>query len=229
MKIDRTKNYQIYTNYFHPSTSKLFSHKKTFFVREKTFFRNLQTQLGAPNEPRSFSLRRFPRSFCSSDFAWVPLKVPFHFVTRISRCSPIFVSISHFCRGPPSQLMRNQTGADDVGAAELAAMGCVVDECDVRAASDKAPRMPAADTSLDSTFHGEVQAGLRFLETFMTIHASDPFPRHAMPISASRMRKPVGPAGCVRGVPDYGFRATASPADENRRRVEERSVGGLAS
>ena len=47
MKIDRTKNYQIYTNYFHPSRSKLFSRKKTFFVAEKTFFQNLRTQLGA--------------------------------------------------------------------------------------------------------------------------------------------------------------------------------------
>ena len=51
MKIDRTKNNQIYANYFHPSRSQLFSHKKTFFVREKTFFQNLQTQLGAPYEP----------------------------------------------------------------------------------------------------------------------------------------------------------------------------------
>ena len=47
MKIDRTKNYQIYTNYFHPSRSKLFSRKKTFSVREKTFSQNLQIQLGA--------------------------------------------------------------------------------------------------------------------------------------------------------------------------------------
>ena len=60
MKIDRTKNYQIYTNYFHPSRSKLFSHKKTFFVREKTFFQNLQTQLGAPYDltPQVFSISR---------------------------------------------------------------------------------------------------------------------------------------------------------------------------
>ena len=50
MEIDRTKNYQIYTDYFRPSRSKLFSQKKTISVREKTFFQNPQTQLGAPYE-----------------------------------------------------------------------------------------------------------------------------------------------------------------------------------
>ena len=74
----------------------------------------------------------------------------------------------------------------------LAATGCVVGECDVREASGKAPRMPAADTSLDSTFNAEVQAGPRFLEPFMTIRASNSFPRHATPISASS-KNPMDP------------------------------------
>ena len=60
--------------------------------------------------------------------------------------------------GSASQLKRIMTDADGVGTTVLKAAGSGADECDVRAASDKAPRLPAADTSLASTFNGEIRA-----------------------------------------------------------------------
>ena len=120
-------------------------------------------------------------------------------------------------RAAASQIKRILTDAGRLGTNVLKVDVPAVRERKACVAFGKAPRLPAAGTSVASAINGKVQVGLLFLGNLITLHSMGLFSCYSLSVTAPS-KKTDGGMGCLCGLLDYGIWKAGLPVNGQRRR-----------